>query len=654
MLDLELPADAYIDSEEGEQLEDEKVSEVHEVSCLPLKSISETPYWNDSRLFPCNEGLPATYEGGFRTTNSLLSKGYDLVDLNGPIQVEKEETLSSNLDLMSYVELKVQSPTFSLSPLANQEPSECTILARKSFQRNHNPHFENYLRSVSSCMRSSPQLVPLSYVAKSESSSVASSRKPCGNLRHIPMAVQALPCFKSPTSLSGSAKLSAGNQGISPVKYHLNGNSADSPCVEGISSLQNNLSLKSHLESMTLNVTSLKANKEADCLTRMESGLSQAFPVFSSDFDLKRLGYNDCQNYENVFGDKPCIPSRYISTPSNFHPNRFEDKEISNKEKVGNLGIDSDPLLTNYGDDNKPSSFGSLVDLNSCITENEALIYSVPSAVTKRTIEIDLEAPVSPENKEVSPPRGESEEHQLEPSVQLPQQECRDPHGELVRVAAEAIVSISSTNVQLQVDNDCLLWFAGIVSARTGNLENDLEPLRHGIDDFEEQALRFKESKVEAYSCKGNDSIVNRKGAMSLPSHQRKGRTRRLRQRKDFQTECLPRIPSLSTNDAEGDPQIIGWMTEQGSSPAETGLKRSAGRYGFSRGRRRARASISPPILEGSTVCLPLKHQVNREELCLTESGLSGWGKINRRRRGRRVAATNPYLIFQMGAVMSN
>uniref|UniRef100_A0A5B7AV04 Uncharacterized protein n=1 Tax=Davidia involucrata TaxID=16924 RepID=A0A5B7AV04_DAVIN len=415
-----------------------------------------------------------------------------------------------------------------------------------------------------------------------------------------------------------------------------------------------------------------KLNKKREDLTQMDSGFSQASPTSICDVEAKRFGTSNCTSNEKI------LVSSNLDKPHASCLNPSEDEDIENSEKVGvcdtnlahNPAIDpgkqcsKDDLVIEIGVDNEFSGVGNHIDLNSCINEDESSpTLSVPIVIMKMVTQIDLEAPVSPENKECSPPRGESEENQLGTPLQMSKQEHGDPQEELVRMAAEAIVLISSSGFQkLFLETACVIsesshsdslhWFAGVVSSLTGDLENEVgvvlsgdgggdhkELLSDGSDYFEVMTLKLIETEVEEYCCKSNGQKEEEPGAILSPNQPRRGRTRRVRQRKDFQTEVLPCLASLSRHEVTEDLHTIGGLMEAVGTPLEMGLGR---RNGCARGRRR-RSSISPSnVVESS---LLNQQSTDISELPFGERSLTGWGKTNRRQRGPRLPASNP-LIF--------
>ncbi|KAG5536528.1 hypothetical protein RHGRI_024081 [Rhododendron griersonianum] len=304
------------------------------------------------------------------------------------------------------------------------------------------------------------------------------------------------------------------------------------------------------------------------------------------------------------------------------------------------------------------------IDLNCCINEEKSSPELPIPVVTKTVAEIELEAPVSPENKECSPPRGESEENPLETPVKLPKQEEDGEHqiNELVRMAAEAIVLIStpgfpkllSENIVCErfegSPSDSLDWFAEVVSSFAGDLEYEIgvvlgqELSSDGSDYFEAMTLELTEIRAEEYWCQGSVQKEEETSGVLSPSKPRRGRMRG-KQRKNFQTEVLPSLSSLSGHEVTEDLQTIGGMMEAagflaGTSPG----KRNGGRNVCSRARRRSDNSLCNGI--ENTVCSPMKQQNIDSCFALGERSLKGWGKVNRRRRGPRIPATSTPLVF--------
>lgn len=424
-----------------------------------------------------------------------------------------------------------------------------------------------------------------------------------------------------------------------------------------------------------------RPEKGSEDSTRVESVLFKAYAECIPDVAPKKFEASDSPSNRRILNfptyEKPHISSDQCSShasQSETHQNGDEYIENTRKDVLDiNLTCDSVPdsgrsltaseLVLENGLDKKQEGFGSHIDLNSCINEDES------SPMHSLSTEVDLQAPASPENKECSPPRGESNETLLETPSQSSRQEDADLLGELMRIAAEAIISISSSEVQICIEkttcktseapsSDSLHWFAGIVSSVEGELENesgkvlsskysthdDDEFLPDGIDYFEAMTLRLTETKEEECCCKCNVQKEEERGAILLQSQPRKGRTRRGRQRKDFQSEILPSLASLSRYEVTEDLQTIGGLMEAAGSRWETGSLRNAGRIGSTRGRRRSCAPSSS-VAENAVGSL-LKQQTANSEKGIEERNLIGWGKITRRRRGQRHPVSNPQLIL--------
>lgn len=93
LLDLHLPADVYIDCEEGDSLEDERASKLPRVSAYTLEGISQAVYNSDKKPYAAN------------------SNGF--TDLNEPFKLEEEAATKSG-DLMGTTN-QMKNPFHDLS-----------------------------------------------------------------------------------------------------------------------------------------------------------------------------------------------------------------------------------------------------------------------------------------------------------------------------------------------------------------------------------------------------------------------------------------------------------------------------------------------------------------------------------------------------------
>ncbi|KAH7554528.1 hypothetical protein ACOSQ2_028314 [Xanthoceras sorbifolium] len=314
------------------------------------------------------------------------------------------------------------------------------------------------------------------------------------------------------------------------------------------------------------------------------------------------------------------------------------------------------------------------IDLNLCFVEEgfeEKAQSSHSSSKTnlKVAFEIDLEAPVVIEEMDITP-GAESLDGQPEEPVHMLQDESRKLREELIKVAAEALVAISSSSVHLQVDADfhqsetspseSLHWFAEIVSSYKGDVENESGSVSmnhdsvrpgdsfhdHGMDYFEFMTLNLTETKVEEYRYEPQvlDSPSNEN---TLTRRPRRGQARRGRQRKDFQRDVLPTVASLSKNEVTDDLQTIeGLIRATGGTWQSSLALKKGGRGGGGKGRRRSEGSDSPANVT-ATYPPPQVQPPKCREAALEETSLIGWGKRTRRPPRQRCSINNPPLTIK-------
>ncbi|KAF7806228.1 uncharacterized protein G2W53_038389 [Senna tora] len=301
--------------------------------------------------------------------------------------------------------------------------------------------------------------------------------------------------------------------------------------------------------------------------------------------------------------------------------------------------------LTKNEQESERRSVAGIIDLNLCMNEDENM-----------PMDTELQAPVSPENKESSPPRGESDENQLETPYRLAGQEHSVLQVEEVKIAAEALVSISAYvgHNGLQVitnppSESCLSsplhWFARIASVIDDpehdtkldficNTDDFEEFLPASIDYFEAMTLKLTETKI--LDCCGKSSgQKDEEGGSTSPNQPRKGWTNKGRRRKDFQSEILLGLASLSRYEVTEDLQTIGGLMEAAGT--------HSGRNALARGRRRSCTSAS-----NNTDLMMKKQQqlTSIAELGIEKRGLKSWGKKNKKLRGKRYPARNPQGFF--------
>lgn len=427
--------------------------------------------------------------------------------------------------------------------------------------------------------------------------------------------------------------------------------------------------------SPLLNVKSVQNGrlpKGRESPTQMESVLLKAYSECTPDVVSKKLEASDCSSARRILG----FPTLNMSCNQSFsHGSPSGDGNVGNtrKDEVLDTQLTCDPMPDsgkrliadqNFTENELYKRHGGegQVDLNTCLNEDES------SPMHSFSKESCLQAPASPENKECSPPRGESDENQPASDFQSSGHEDANLHEELVRIAAHSLVSISSSVVDVCIkkmtcnlfgasSSGSLHWFAGIVSSVAGDPDSSSgvvlsgtdadhhdDFLPDGIDYFEAMTLKLTETKLEECCCNSNVQKEEARGATLLPSQPRKGRTRRGKQQKDFQNEIIPSLASLSSYEVTEDLQTIGGLMEAAGSHWQIGSFRNAGRIGLARGRKRSCVSASS-VLENMGSSPLKKQQTGNRGLGIEERSQIDWGKITRRRRGQRCPVRKPHLF---------
>ncbi|KAM0987130.1 hypothetical protein ACFX13_011510 [Malus domestica] len=410
---------------------------------------------------------------------------------------------------------------------------------------------------------------------------------------------------------------------------------------------------------------------------------------------------NDIEARRTELGDSPC-KRKLLGFPIFEKPHNAKNESYSltspsvenNKRYRGlDINLPCDPSAPDLATQNvseivvveeridmKVASVRHVIDLNSCVSDDEeSLKSSAPSTSVKITVGLDLEAPIVPEaDGSVSLVEASAEKQKAMPLAPL-QHPAEPPQEELVRVAAEAIVAISSTGPHNHTDEsscsppeasstDPLLWFVEIASTCGNDLESKFdivargkdgddndESLSDAFDYFEFVTLKLRETREEDYMPKPlvpENLKLEETGNTLLPNPPRKGQSRRGRQRRDFQRDILPGLASLSRHEVTEDLQTFGGLMRATGHSWQSGLtRRNSTRNGGGRGRRRAVVNPSPPV-ETIPACAPLVQQLNNTEMGLEDRSLTGWGKTTRRPRRQRCAAGNNLASSGLEVVM--
>ncbi|KAL8138119.1 hypothetical protein V2J09_004120 [Rumex salicifolius] len=287
--------------------------------------------------------------------------------------------------------------------------------------------------------------------------------------------------------------------------------------------------------------------------------------------------------------------------------------------------------------------FRSMIDLNSCVTEDEIPSWTslTNSSTTtnnspkkpERCMIIDLEAPANMEAEEEGSCSVLDEESMLR----------------LAREAAEAIVAISvpSSSAPHNQMEDALSWFADEILSSLEDVETcpdtEIDCLSSESDSFEEMNLRLMGCSVEEYFPNPPDfKFLGVEEAAVRPTFvtgQTARRTRRGRQRRDFQRDILPGITSLARHEITEDIQTFGGLMRATGYVWNCGGRKSCSRNGSGRGRRRKQVQVPPPVNDVTLPppLTPEKQSMNNGEMMIGEDrSLTGWGKTTRRPRRQR------------------
>ncbi|KAG6720957.1 hypothetical protein I3842_03G088100 [Carya illinoinensis] len=395
----------------------------------------------------------------------------------------------------------------------------------------------------------------------------------------------------------------------------------------------------------------------------------------ADDSEHGKIEIGDCSIDQKILGfpitDKPHVLNDLPSHSSPSKPSCLASAiDNGNLVKFGLSMTDlaDDPLLPRSGQrDDRPASRYQ-IDLNICVTEEEVLFTPSSPIATK----IDLEVPVVNETEIIiTPVEGSPESKSREPFDVL-KDESRVLHEGPIMVAADALVSISSSHMHNLPGNaadnlqehatchqseasltDSLHWLADIISSSKGDNEKETvevsmgkgnsfqeELIHDGVDYFEFMTLNLVEGRVEDYCCKPQ-TLENPKDENTLPRKHRRGQTRRGRQRKDFQRDILPSLTSLSRNEVTEDLQTIeGLIKATGGTWQSRLVHRNSGMSCSGRGRRRS--GVSHPSSIETPVCLRSAQQLKCIEVGFEEKSLTGWGKKTRPPPRQRCLINSP------------
>ncbi|CBI27248.3 unnamed protein product, partial [Vitis vinifera] len=500
-------------------------------------------------------------------------------------------------------------------------------------------------QAVSSHLPSQCQFVFSSDLAKSWSHSVSSWEKMSSGLSQKSMSIQTQPFLTSPTTLSKSLQSSA--QIANRNGFYHGSSSGSKELPIGFTSIGFDYLNCTNGDNMNLNmVLSNTCKNEASNVQNLSQNVTSA--AYACDVEAKEIEISDCPRNRKILGfpvfEKPHVSnneSYSLTSPSASLLYSSEGQDIENNWKNRALDINlpcdlavpdlgkqtpAEVLIIEKGAHSNVACVRSHIDLNSCITEDDASMTPVPSTNVKIALEIDLEAPVVPETEEDVLSGLESIGKQHDSPVQSLPHKDDGLLDEFARIAAEAIVAISSSGncsdlespthylSEAPLKDSSLHWFVEVISSCADDLDSKFGSVLRGkdyvdneepggIDYFEAMTLKLIETNVDEYLPEPvvpENSKVEETGTALVPNRTRKGQARRGRQRRDFQRDILPGLASLSRHEV----------------------------------------AITTDVAI-TTVCSPLVQQLTNIEMGLEDRSLTGWGKTTRRPRRQRCPTGN-------------
>lgn len=401
----------------------------------------------------------------------------------------------------------------------------------------------------------------------------------------------------------------------------------------------------------------------------------------SNDTNLGHVEMADSQSSRKIFGcpipQKHSICEEHPTLIPSFVCITNQPKNINILVKR-NLDINlpceasvSKAVVVDNEKGKKAATFRHHIDLNFCASEDEdSGLCSNPRVETKATTLIDLEAPPNLESEE----EGEKiSEKRDEDTWGSEKGEAGDSVDELVKAAAEAIVTISLSHHWRNTDDaassstdavakDPLSWFVNTITSCDNDLEKNIacleardcegcrEECSSGeFDYFEAMTLNLPQTKEEDYMPKPlvlEYLKFDETGSMGITANRpRRGQARRGRPRRDFQRDILPGLASLSRLEVTEDLHMFGGLMKATGYNWNSGVaRRNSNRGGSSRGRKRLVNNI-----DRAPVCSSLAHPVNNNSVQmvgLEDRSLTGWGNATRRPRRQRFPAGTPPTVI--------
>ncbi|CAN4086290.1 unnamed protein product [Withania somnifera] len=594
ILDLELPAEEYLDIEDGEQF--------MRGSCVqgPNILISEVQSRHSLKVNFDNPGDSSI-------ANSSPRGNFLLFDLNEPVQPDETGYLNSALEsIIDHEEINNMDQDLSGTVHAECSNPKKGVTGGDISNMNSSDEVSSVDVTLPQCNQtasSSSRFVDKSPIGtKIDKSSLISSRK---KIKEIPFAVQALPCFTN-ASISKSPKSSVGNSCLTGKKSDLYNSSASSPT----SGTSGSCVMKyGDNESTSGKTDAIKLSKIPDSMSSMKG------------MDL------NCMPSVNLSDNQFFAPTSNI-----LHLNLPEDGE---REICGTVLLDCITRPDSAVESRKstmdnhfvgPGSASKFLTNNSCIKMScikEETFSPGHSEATMTPVDRDLEAPVSPENKERSPPRGDSLDNP-----------ASDHTGKTDRAAAETLLFISSSVVQghsktakgrpSEASHDILGWLADIATSLASNPGNEVGEFMN-LHCHRNTLIsdRSNCNEVMKLTCKGGEMDnydhqlkvgIKKEGVCNtLHSRTRRSRARRANSQRVLQTEVHPTGASASLHQLNGDLE----------SPATAASESDSWRKNPDRASSRSKRWTT--IARRTTWSLLHPHLSNHKQ-GITERLWKGWG----------------------------
>ncbi|GJR58154.1 tetratricopeptide-like helical domain-containing protein [Tanacetum coccineum] len=496
-------------------------------------------------------------------------RGFNLADLNKPVKTEENETTFS-----SFFGNQNRTRSFAEEPQKRDSSAKRTIFGFEIEERNRTPNFHSLPWKNTTSVQNGPRLHQNHRVNSSD-------------LRNYN------PGFFSghPNSMINStSRLSNSAFGF------LNGSKDSvSDNLEEMRAREKHRFLDMWKNHETPEQTLPPWLTAKPCLLNVQNKAKET--------SVHHINLDSLQNHSQRFFNKT-----EMADANNTHVfKKVKTDDSRNVTKILGVPI-SDPKVEKK---ESVSETRHYIDLNMSYDEEDApsAAPSFPESVVKiATMEIDLEAPAVLES--------DSDDA------------SNDINTELVKVAAEAIVSISISEPPSEPSADTLMWLADITSKDCNKslARADKEYVPEDMDYFEYMTLKLEDTKENYDDFKPMIVEEQKEDDTSSLSKRtpRKNQGKRGRQKRDFQKDVLPSMVSLSRREVTEDLQIF----EEAFSSTGVSWQSSTSKRKAARNSRGKRSAVVPPPAVMAKAGSQKKTICNEMSL---EKSLEGWGRRTRR-----------------------